>query len=40
MELVIFALILVALIAFDFAAFRWGADTRDGFGAVKPPRRF
>jgi hypothetical protein len=34
MEIVI--LILLAAIALDFAALRWGTDTRDGFGAVRP----
>ena len=34
MEIVI--IILVALIALDFAALRWGVDTRDGFSAAQP----
>jgi hypothetical protein len=32
----IFVLFVVALIAVDLAALRWGVDTRDGFGAVRP----
>jgi len=37
MEIII--LIVLAIIALDIAAMRWGVDTRDGFGAVKhrPP---
>ena len=34
MEIVV--LLIAALIALDFAAVRWGVDTRDGFGAVRP----
>ena len=40
MELLIFGLIVAALVALDYAAFRWGVDTRDGFGGVRPPRHF
>ena len=29
--IVIVAIIAVALFAFDYAALRWGQDTRDGF---------
>jgi hypothetical protein len=34
MEIVV--LLLIAIVALDFAALRWGVDTRDGFGAVRP----
>jgi hypothetical protein len=34
MEIVI--AIVAALIVLDIAALRWGADTRDGFGATRP----
>jgi hypothetical protein len=31
-----FLLLLLAVIVLDLAAMRWGADTRDGFGGVRP----
>jgi hypothetical protein len=34
MEVVI--VLLIAIVALDFAAMRWGVDSRDGFGAVRP----
>jgi len=34
MEIVV--LLLVAIVVLDLAALRWGVDTRDGFGAVRP----
>jgi hypothetical protein len=34
MEIVV--LLLIAIVVLDLAALRWGADTRDGFGAVRP----
>jgi hypothetical protein len=34
MEIVI--VLLIAIVALDFAAVRWGVDSRDGFGAVRP----
>ncbi len=29
-------IVLLALIAFDVAALRWGVDSRDGFGVTEP----
>jgi hypothetical protein len=34
MEIVV--LLLIAIVVLDLAALRWGVDTRDGFGAVRP----